>query len=613
MKNLKIITLLLLISTMNKAYFSQGAYSYYWTELPMSTPYTSWKDYAHFSIEKSPSNTFYATTFTTFAKGTRYTDIQLRKLDANGRMLWTREIDLCNDDRVLDVVIDASDNIILTGYTDVNSPGKHQLYIAKFSPTGVLINDFIVQANGNIVGTKIITSQFSNDYYIGGYESVQDDIFNMQGKAILISVDDALNKLNWKAEYKESDFNNTITDIVEIEPEKMFITGSVGKYDKQNVLACFVDPTHNGDVINDFSFDTQHKFSLGASAVYNPVDDQLWLLLNSTTNSSHSVSAPHIISIKGASTIAPYFGASFYLTMPNPNVDSYAGLKLFLSSAFPESLTIFGYKRSTTSPVTDQGQWSVDIEFGGGSSGANSPVSLWQSGYGAVLHPDNEYLGGTLSMFSQAGYGAPYFHSSDIATLSLFGNKYTSLTDMYLIGSVIPFVNNLTRVPAVLSSHIDLNLAVAARCLNRTTSSFLSFTHTSVNVTKSSTMENSYSPMAILTSPRFNPRIGRRSWNACGVSRTSGLPEYISEMKSKFGFKVHPNPFKNTLNLSSLGGKNIQQVKIVNNLGQEVYSKSLQNSSPTETIDVNEFAKGMYFVFITDETGEVFTSKIIKQ
>ena len=107
--------------------------------------------------------------------------------------------------------------------------------------------------------------------------------------------------------------------------------------------------------------------------------------------------------------------------------------------------------------------------------------------------------------------------------------------------------------------------------------------------------------------------------NITGTSGTgkkggkSGNTASLSQNKFKKGFKIYPNPFSNILNLSSLGGKNIQQVKIVNNLGQEVYSKSLQNSSPTAVISVNEFAKGMYFVFITDETGEVFTSKVVKR
>lgn len=82
--------------------------------------------------------------------------------------------------------------------------------------------------------------------------------------------------------------------------------------------------------------------------------------------------------------------------------------------------------------------------------------------------------------------------------------------------------------------------------------------------------------------------------------------------------KVYPNPFNN--NITALFFSSTEQnVKVVlyNSIGQAVYTHSQEvaaNGNTLITIDgLNALPQGLYLVSITDESGKVFTGKVIKQ
>ena len=70
---------------------------------------------------------------------------------------------------------------------------------------------------------------------------------------------------------------------------------------------------------------------------------------------------------------------------------------------------------------------------------------------------------------------------------------------------------------------------------------------------------------------------------------------------------VYPNPANDVLYLK---GEDIQYVEIYNSIGLKVLDKNVNNS---ESIDIVDFASGMYFVRIVDKNGNASTTKIVKR
>lgn len=87
----------------------------------------------------------------------------------------------------------------------------------------------------------------------------------------------------------------------------------------------------------------------------------------------------------------------------------------------------------------------------------------------------------------------------------------------------------------------------------------------------------------------------------CGGSLTTNNFEL-------FKLKSYPNPVKDILNLTF--DKNFSNVSIYNSLGQEVISKSINNTE--SKIDMSKLAFGVYVVKVTSEN-EVKTLKVIKE
>ena len=72
-------------------------------------------------------------------------------------------------------------------------------------------------------------------------------------------------------------------------------------------------------------------------------------------------------------------------------------------------------------------------------------------------------------------------------------------------------------------------------------------------------------------------------------------------------YAVYPNPAYDVIHVN---GDDIQYVEIYNSLGMKVAS---MNVSDSESIDIADYASGIYFVRILDKKGNVSTEKIIKR
>jgi hypothetical protein len=92
----------------------------------------------------------------------------------------------------------------------------------------------------------------------------------------------------------------------------------------------------------------------------------------------------------------------------------------------------------------------------------------------------------------------------------------------------------------------------------------------------------------------------------------NGRKQYstVQQISTKYqtqNIVLYPNPAKDYINI--LSNENIEEIKIINQLGQV-----LQHQTPNTkqiTIDTKQFAKGLYIVQFTNNKGEIKTQKLI--
>jgi hypothetical protein len=76
---------------------------------------------------------------------------------------------------------------------------------------------------------------------------------------------------------------------------------------------------------------------------------------------------------------------------------------------------------------------------------------------------------------------------------------------------------------------------------------------------------------------------------------------------------VYPNPTAGTLNVNINSGSNvIKNMQIMNVQGQELFSKTVNNTVINERLDLSGYSKGVYFLSLTSEAGK-YTQKVIVQ
>ncbi|CAA9195377.1 zinc-dependent metalloprotease [Flavobacterium collinsii] len=85
------------------------------------------------------------------------------------------------------------------------------------------------------------------------------------------------------------------------------------------------------------------------------------------------------------------------------------------------------------------------------------------------------------------------------------------------------------------------------------------------------------------------------------------------DFETKVSYTQYPNPFNEAINISSASflGKKVQ-VFIYNNLGQNIFTKSYDESADSITIDGSNFTTGFYFLKVTVDGKVQSVKKIIK-
>ncbi len=84
----------------------------------------------------------------------------------------------------------------------------------------------------------------------------------------------------------------------------------------------------------------------------------------------------------------------------------------------------------------------------------------------------------------------------------------------------------------------------------------------------------------------------------------------ITETTSIMNITIYPNPATSTFTISS-EGKKIEEIKVMNVLGEIIYQTTPDNQQTT--IDVSRYSKGIYYVHTTDNHRNTTNKKIIIQ
>ena len=554
----------------------------------------------HTSIASNPSNTFYVQSTTKEDVNSGMSSIILMKLDAAGNSIWERELGAGQGNyRVLDVVVDQNDDIILTGFLE---NGDKRLYVAKYDKAGNFVHDILLDIP-KTAGFKIIAHS-NGEYYVGGYLAENEEAFNMESKPLLISVNNGLTVINWLSTFDMEGYNGAITDLLEIPGgNKLFISGSVGVLNGQFLLAGVVDNATGGFIPGgNLSFNLSADISLGVSIAHDIGTDEIFMLANVVWGEE---AYPHIVQFDNVSSSTPTLnGNSFYLTMPDHGVDKYAGLQLHLSKAYTDGLTLYGYKQQNIAIGSSTGLWTIDLDRYSGTSNTNLrtwspsaafPSSIWSLG------------GPTVSMYSQAGFGAPYVYAPDIVTFGLNGvRKVTAVTPDYSVA-------NTKQNTALISFSHDVDLASSA-CFSSSTVTVSTNDPIDMNV-ENEVIVPSYS---YPTLPSINPSVTISPY--CGVSfKPIKSSSWEDPTKSANGNTVlrklvtFPNPATDLLQLSISMKSTIKDVVVYTTTGKIVIQRQFSSDNNSAKIDVSELTSGIYIVKVMDENQVTYQEKFIKE
>ena len=88
------------------------------------------------------------------------------------------------------------------------------------------------------------------------------------------------------------------------------------------------------------------------------------------------------------------------------------------------------------------------------------------------------------------------------------------------------------------------------------------------------------------------------------VNPTTTTDVYQSDKLS-----IYPNPFNNILNINNL--ENIDQIVIINNIGQTIFNQ--KNYDNSVSINTTDFSKGNYIMILKYKNNVKYIHKIIKK
>ncbi|MFT5819208.1 MAG: hypothetical protein ACI8ZM_000431 [Crocinitomix sp.] len=554
-------------------------------------------DFNHYSIETLPSaGGGYVCAGTLFGSGNN--NMHIFRTDLSGNMLWEKVIDQSNDDRCLDLAIDPSGAIIITGYTTPGLANEPELYIAKLSPAGNISGDNSLSGYPASAGTNVVYSGSTNSYIVGGFYSNTLNGYPLTGnKALLVEFSASLGLNNYIEIGGGINQHSSINDIA-VTPAGYFITGSIGISgfgEEQGVLAMMLDNSFG--LIGDVSFESTNTQHAGVSVVFNQVDDAVYLMSNNSNGHN-----PQITLIKDV-TSAPILAGEYLLNL-DPSWGDYnaAGFQLRQAPWNANNLVACGYFKEFPDPNGNSSTTPWITEFDKGT-GANVNCATWPNSAQSF----HAHGGGILSTFEDEH---PYIYNQEILTPRADGQGFVFVGPTRIgarFGIDLVTMHQGWGMPCY--NNYNYSVLTAPSVTVPTFVSNLPITDAPVGAVAQN-MNSTWLIHCIAMASSASPVVDEGSENDSSPYGTAAGIITDSEIPS---FEIAPNPFSNAF-IVSLNGENIDgRISVLNSIGQVVFQSGPINGAFVRTeINSAQFEKGIYIITYSNAYGLQKTEKIVK-
>lgn len=228
-----------------------------------------------------------------------YDDVVLLKYDSiNGNFLENRTWGEFYDDRALDIVIDSSNNIYLTGYTDNFEAIVRDLFLIKYNSTGDLVYNKTYGDTRWHEG-RSLTLDSNEDIIICG--SIQN--LGVGGDFLLFKLNKSTGELIWN-KYWGGEEHDYAYDLALDSKGNILIAGSTESYDGLYKKACFVKFNATGhykwiqtfsnnieDVANGIILNSVDEIYVTGKTNLNETDYDIYLLSKKPTPFNFNLSS----------------------------------------------------------------------------------------------------------------------------------------------------------------------------------------------------------------------------------------------------------------------------------------------------------------------------------
>ncbi len=518
----------------------------------------------------------------------------LHRINQTGNIVWSNTYTSppAPSIRVLDIVNNI-DQIYATGHIEINGPGTRSLFIVEIDAVnGAVLNSFFYDfftPPFNSLGFKIIYTESDADgdgisdpglVVAGYYSSCQTTNPNCsQNTGFVLRTNLALIPI-WNFELENSNISTNsdydfINGIIET-PTGFFLTGSINgnipgtTFEQQAVLAHKID--FLGTTVWDSSYIFGNFRDVSVDAYYDAASQQIYMLCN--------YSQTHYFGVTLLDDITGVINPSSWYVTDIVDLNRY-GFKIMESISNPNNLVVAGYDRDQNwtsapgNPVTGQSNILIyefdkitGVQVGSAfqylvphTEHATDEFNFWTGQQPLIYYPDMslQYTlsDGTSSDYYNVGYRTHTTGETRLEFLSV---------DATLQNVCINLNTTLTLNPLVFTPM-------------STTTRLIPFIFGPVPVIAS--------PLTVLDSPCSDTILA------------------TTDFEDGQRFIIFPNPAKETI---SITGEGLKGFKIYNAYGQLLKEGSLTESN---TINIANFATGLYFVEVWDANANKQTSKLI--
>lgn len=370
-------------------------YDFALTDIEFSyCPSTSWrntyqndKDHNHFSVVELKEDFVVAGTLYEHGELTN-TTFGVRRFNNTGTIVWEKEyfLDDVDDARCFDIATTGTDDdatLALTGYVVSSGSQVPRPFVMTLKAAdGSIIDykEFILDAFDQATGLDILYSATKESYYVAGYQA--DDILDLNSNkaGFVMSLDLGLN-INWTNfifSPANSSTRNMANNLTELPGTGIFVTGSVNNNSTGggavSTLKVLLD--YSGSTIWDLTTLSTNSHECGVDAVYDPVDDLLYVMSNNSV--VHTFEIQRIDNASSAGANISTARSNNLLSVLNSNVE---GFSLAFDPNSAENLIVAGMIRSMPGATVNTPTFIATVDINNFSVSALHYIEAHNAGY----------------------------------------------------------------------------------------------------------------------------------------------------------------------------------------------------------------------------------------